>query len=174
MAGIFVATLISTISMSLVVVVPSSLTFACSHFPYCAGQSRYLCSSKNSSSVKNAFPVTMDGSFYDYECRFNWSMKVECRLGILLTEQTCPLSWIVLIFVLIFGSHGGSTTGKDSSPSFGLGRVNSICDGTTFIEICPFSSRRCQTWWRLRHRAWSNKNGLNDHWGGIAVGTNNK
>ena len=86
MAGIFVATLISTISMSLVVVVPSSLTFACSHFPYCAGQSRYLCSSKNSSSVKNAFPVTMDGSFYDYECRFNWSMKVECRLGIYINR----------------------------------------------------------------------------------------
>ncbi len=71
-----------------------------------------------------------------------------------LLDLTWPLSWIVLIFVLIFGNQGGSTTGNDSTPSLGLGRVNSIWEGTTFMEIWPFSSRRCQTWCRLRQRAW--------------------
>jgi len=52
---------------------------------------------------------------------------------------------MVFIFVLNFGTHGGSITGKDSIPSFGLGRVNSICDGATFIDICPFSSSLCHT-----------------------------
>ena len=47
--------------------------------------------------------------------------------------------------------------GKDSMPNLGLGRVNSICDGTTFIEIWPFSSKRCHTWYRFRQRAFQNK-----------------
>ena len=60
---------------------------------------------------------------------------------------------MVFIFVLNFGTHGGSITGKDSIPSFGLGRVNSICDGATFIDICPFSSSLCHTCWRFFHSA---------------------
>jgi len=66
---------------------------------------------------------------------------------------TWPLSWMVFIFVLNFGTQGGSITGSDSIPNLGLGKVNSICDGATFIEIWPFSSSLCQTCWRFRQSA---------------------
>ena len=67
--------------------------------------------------------------------------------------RTCPLSWMVFIFVLNFGTQGGSITGNDSIPNLGLGKVNSIWDGATFMEIWPFSSSLCQTCWRFRHNA---------------------
>ena len=72
----------------------------------------------------------------------NLSKRLKMYHGDILTW---PRSWMVFIFVLNFGTHGGSITGNDSIPSFGLGRVNSICDGATFIDICPFSSSLCHT-----------------------------
>ena len=42
----------------------------------------------------------------------------------------------------------------DSMPNLGLGKVNSICEGVTFMAIWPFSSNLCQTWYRFLHRAW--------------------
>ena len=43
--------------------------------------------------------------------------------------------------------------GMDSIPSLGLGKVNSICGRATFIEMLPFSSKRCQTWCLFLHKA---------------------
>ena len=42
---------------------------------------------------------------------------------------------MALTLVLYFGTQGGSMTGMDSMPSLGLGRVNSIWDRATFMEM---------------------------------------
>ena len=49
--------------------------------------------------------------------------------------------------VFSFGIHGGSTTGRFSIPILGLGKVNSIWLGVTFMLICPFSSNLGQIWY---------------------------
>ena len=72
-----------------------------------------------------------------------------------VAKLTWPLSWMVLILVRVLGIQGGSIMGKDSMPNLGLGKVNSIWEGTTFMAICPFSSKRCQTWKRFLQSAWN-------------------
>ena len=62
--------------------------------------------------------------------------------------------------VLERGSQAGSTSGRDSIPILGLGRVNSIWEGRTRMLIWPFSSRRDQTWWRACHSTCSRKMAL--------------
>ena len=74
--------------------------------------------------------------------------RIQCWL-------TCPrlLMSRFSTFVFSFGIQGGSTTGRFSIPILGLGRVNSIWLGVTFMLICPFSSKRGQIWY-LDQSSW--------------------